>query len=410
MSSLLWQTWRKPKSVSILGARRLNRGRNRFLTGTLEECEDRVLMANVSLGTAGNFSVLAGSTVTNTGPSVIDGGSVGVSPGSAITGFPPGSVKPPFTTHVADAVALQAQNDLTTAYNAAAGLVHTQDLTGQNLGGLTLVPGVYFFSSSAQLTGTLTLNDQGDPNAQFVFQIGSTLTTASNSSVVTINGGSMPGCNVFWQVGSSATLGTGTAFEGHILALTSITLNTSATILDGSALARNGAVTLDTNTITNCVSSSVVPEPPTIVGVSRFGFHARPTILVLSFNQPLDAASAEDTANYSIVTQGRNGHFGGRGSHHIAVDRALFDASTDTVTLLPHRHLSLFRLYQLTVNGHSPSGVKNTSGLLLDGQGTGHPGSDFVTILSAKNLHQLPQGPLGLTSLVHRRAGSHAPR
>ena len=155
--------------------------------------------------------------------------------------------------HAADAVALQAQNDLTTAYNAAAGLAPTQNLTGQDLGGLTLTPGVYFFSSSAQLTGTLTLNDLGDPNAQFVFQIGSTLTTASNSSVVTINGGSMPGCNVFWQVGSSATLGTGTAFEGHILALTSITLNTGATILDGSALARNGAVTLDTN--------SFVPKP-----------------------------------------------------------------------------------------------------------------------------------------------------
>jgi hypothetical protein len=279
MSSLLWQTWRKPKSVSILGARRLNRGRNRFLTGTLEECEDRVLMANVSLGTAGNFSVLAGSTVTNTGPSVIDGGSVGVSPGSAITGFPPGSVKPPFTTHAADAVALQAQNDLTTAYNAAAGLVHTQDLTGQNLGGLTLVPGVYFFSSSAQLTGTLTLNDQGDPNAQFVFQIGSTLTTASNSSVVTINGGSMPGCNVFWQVGSSATLGTGTAFEGHILALTSITMTTGANIFDGSALARNGAVTLDDNHISNCAGGGEVPEPTTttitLIGAALLGLSAR---------------------------------------------------------------------------------------------------------------------------------------
>jgi hypothetical protein len=220
--------------------------------------------AAVELGTAGNFAVLAGSTVTNTGSSVIDGGDVGVSPGSAITGFGPGIVVPPYTMHAADAVAAQAQIDLTTAYNAAAGLAPTQDLTGQNLGGLTLVPGVYFFSSSAQLTGTLMLNDQGNPNAQFVFQIGRTLTTASSSSVVTINGGSMPGCDVFWQVGSSATLGTGTAFEGHILALTSITMTTGATILDGSALARNGAVTLDTNTITNCVTSSSIPEPATM--------------------------------------------------------------------------------------------------------------------------------------------------
>lgn len=215
--------------------------------------------ADVMLGTAGNFSVLAGTTVTNTGPSVIDGGDVGVSPGTAITGFPPGIILSPFTTHSADAVALQAQSDLTTAYNVAAGLPITQDLTGQDLGGLTLLPGVYFFSSSAQLTGTLTLNNLGDPNAEFVFQIGSTLTTASNSSVVTINGGPMPGCTVFWQVGSSATLGTDTAFEGHILALTSIAMNTGASILDGSALARNGAVTLDDNTITNCV-----PEPSTI--------------------------------------------------------------------------------------------------------------------------------------------------
>ena len=212
--------------------------------------------ADITLGTAGNFEVLAGSTVTNTGPSVIDGGDVGVSPGSAITGFPPGIVMPPFTIHAADAVAAQAQTDLTIAYNAAAGLVPTQNLTGINLGGLTLLPGVYFFSSSAQLTGTLTLNLLGDPNAQFVFQIGSALTTASNSLVMTINGDSTPGCNVFWQVGSSATLGTATAFEGHILALTSITLNTGATLF-GSALARNGAVTLDTNLIVNCAGSPV---------------------------------------------------------------------------------------------------------------------------------------------------------
>jgi hypothetical protein len=233
----------------------------------------RSLAAPITLGTAGNFSVLAGTTVTNTGPSVMDGGHVGVSPGSAITGMPPGSVVPPYTFHAADAVALQAQNDLTTAWNTAAGLAPTQNLTGQDLGGLTLLPGVYFFSSSAQLTGTLTLDAQGDPDAQFVFQIGSTITTASNSSVVTINGGLMPGCDVFWQVGSSATLGTGTAFEGHIMALTSITMTTGATLLDGSALARNGAVTLDSNTITNCVGS--VPEPTTacilLVGVAILG-------------------------------------------------------------------------------------------------------------------------------------------
>ena len=202
--------------------------------------------AEIILGTAGQFAVLAGSTVTNTGSSVIAGGHVGVSPGTSITGFPPGTVAAPYTFHAGDADALLAQTDLTSAYNTAAGLSPTGVLTGLDLGSLTLSPGVYVFASSAQLTGTLTLDNLGDPLAEFVFQIGSTLTTASNSSVVTINGGVMPGSTVFWQVGSSATLGTNTAFEGHILALTSITLTTGATILNGSALARNGAVTLDT--------------------------------------------------------------------------------------------------------------------------------------------------------------------
>jgi type VI secretion system secreted protein VgrG len=210
----------------------------------------------VDLGTAGNFAVLAATTVTNTGPSVIDGGNIGLSPGTEVTGFPPGVLSPPYAFHVADAVAAQARNDLITAYAYAAGLVPALDLTGQDLGGMTLTPGVYSFDSSAQLTGTLTLDAQGDPNALFVFQMGSTLTTASNSSVVTINGGAEPGCNVYWQVGSSATLGTGTNFQGHILALTSITMNTNANILYGSVLAINGAVTLDSNQITNCV----VPE------------------------------------------------------------------------------------------------------------------------------------------------------
>lgn len=239
--------------------------------------------AGVDLGTAGQFAVIAGTTVTNTGPTVIFGGDVGVYPGSSITGFPPGALAPPgtFQTGPVNAFELGAQNDLTTAYNQAAGLAPTQTLTGQDLGGLTLTPGVYFFSSAAQLTGTLTLNDQGDPNALFVFQIGSTLTTAPNASVISINtgGGTMPGCDVFWQVTSSATIDVNTAFEGHILALTSITLNTGATILDGSALARNGAVTLDTNSITNCITdtttTSSVPLPaPLLSGLLLMGVAA----------------------------------------------------------------------------------------------------------------------------------------
>ena len=198
-----------------------------------------------SLGTSAAFSVLAGQTVTNTGPTVMDA-NLGVSPGSAVTGFPPGLVTPPATMHVADAVALQAESDVTTAYNALAGAACNADRSGVDLGGLTLVSGVYCFTSGAQLTGALTLDAQGDPNAVFIFQIASTLTTASASSVLLINGAKP--CNVFWQVGSSATIGTTTTFVGNILALTSIALQTGATV-DGRALARNGAVTLDSNQI-----------------------------------------------------------------------------------------------------------------------------------------------------------------
>lgn len=202
------------------------------------------------LGSATDFAVLAGSTVTNTGPSVVNG-NLGVWPGLAVVGFGPGVVNG--TIHAGDAVAQQAQADVTTAYNMLAGMAMTQDLTGMDLGGMTLGPGVYFFSSSAFLTGTLTLDAMGDPNAQFVFQMGSTLITASNSSVEMINGASA--CDTYWQVGSSATLGTDSAFQGNILALASITMTTGATLLEGRALARNGAVTMDTNLITLCIPS-----------------------------------------------------------------------------------------------------------------------------------------------------------
>ncbi|HEX3069162.1 MAG TPA: ice-binding family protein [Thermoanaerobaculia bacterium] len=205
--------------------------------------------AQISLGTAQNFGVLGGSTVTNTGATTVNG-NVGVSPGSAVTGFPPGVVVGG-AIHSNDAVAMQAQNDLTTAYNNIASTPCTVDLTGQDLGGLTLTPGVYCYSSTAQLTGTLTLNALGNANALFLFKIGSALTTASGSSVVVINNGGNSCNKAYWQVGSSATIGTGSSFAGDILALSSITFTTGSNS-SGRALARNGAVTLDTNHVNTC--------------------------------------------------------------------------------------------------------------------------------------------------------------
>jgi hypothetical protein len=216
--------------------------------------------APVPLGGADIFAVLAGTTVTNTGPTVVNG-DLGVSPGTAITGFPPGVVNG--TIHSADAVAAQAQIDLTTAYNNAAGQPVTATV-GTELGGTTLPPGVYNSASGTfEITGTLTLDAQGNPNAIFIFKTASTLVTAAGNSQVNLINGAQS-CNVFWQVGSSATLGTNTLFRGNILALTSITATTGA-VVDGRLLARNGAVTLDTNTVTRpgCV---LVPDttPPTL--------------------------------------------------------------------------------------------------------------------------------------------------
>ena len=228
-----------------------------------------------TLGAANSFAVLGGSAVTNTGLTVVTG-DLGIRPGSSCSGLPapcigggPGIVLG--TIHIADAAALAAQNSITTAYNALATQPFTSNLTGTDLGTLgPLPPGVYFFSSSAQLTGTLTLDGLGNPNAVWVFRIGSTLTTASGSSVGFI--GSGRSCGAFWQVGSSATLGSATNFSGNILALASISLNTGANS-DGGLFARTGAVTLDANNV-NRVGSCGAPRVPALPNVAAWGLFA----------------------------------------------------------------------------------------------------------------------------------------
>jgi hypothetical protein len=237
-----------------------------------------------NLGTAASFAVLGSQTVTNTGASVATG-HLGVSPGTAITGFPPGIVIGEI--HSADAIALQAQSDVGVAYDDLAGQACNTELTGQDLGGLTLSPGVYCFASVAQLTGQLSLDAQGDPDAVWVFQIGSALNTSVESSVLMINGGNA--CNVFWQVGSSATLGVATSFAGTLAAFTSISIG-NGTSLSGRALARNGAVTMHANAVSlppcsgPTPTATATPPEPTVTPTG--------TIVATATNTPVATVTA----------------------------------------------------------------------------------------------------------------------
>lgn len=232
----------------------------------------RRVEAQGPLGAAQQFGVLAGASITNTGATTVNG-NIGVWPGSAITGL--GAIVLTGTVHQSDAVARQAQASAAAAFTNLAAMPFTTNLSGQDLGGLTLTPGVYFFSSSAQLTGTLVLDFLGNAASPFVFQIGSTLTTAAASVVSVLHGGT--GSGIYWQVGSSATLGVGTLFAGNLIADQNITLTTGARIHCGRAIALNGAVTLDSDDISNsCADGSdfgslgfsggattTVPEPST---------------------------------------------------------------------------------------------------------------------------------------------------
>jgi hypothetical protein len=220
------------------------------------------IVPKVALATSANYAVLGASTVTNTGNSTLNG-SLGLWPGTSVTGFPPGLVVPPGTMDVTNGPAHQAQSDLTAAYVDAAGrpidATTTADLANLHLGA-----GVYSGPSKSplSLTGPLVLDGAGDMTSVFIFQTNSTLITASASTVTLINGAQE--CNVFWQVGSSATLGSGSVFSGNILALASVTVNNSVTV-HGRALARNGAVTLDNDTFTRptCAQAPVVPPTTT---------------------------------------------------------------------------------------------------------------------------------------------------
>ncbi len=212
-------------------------------------------VATVDLGTADNFGVLGGAGVTNTGPTTITG-DVGVSPGTSITGFPPGSVTG--TVYNNDAVAAQAQIDLTTAYVDAAGRPAT--MTSADLSGSNLVSGVYSNPALGLSAGALILDGQGNPDSVWIFQSGSSLIIANDTSIVLINGAQA--CMIFWQVTSSATIGTNASFQGTVLALSSITVNTGASVV-GRLLAQNGAVTLDTNTIVAAICAEVIADTET---------------------------------------------------------------------------------------------------------------------------------------------------
>ncbi|MBC7926141.1 MAG: DUF3494 domain-containing protein [Bryobacteraceae bacterium] len=340
-----------------------------------------------AFGQLSTFAVLGGSTVTNTSSLTVVSGNLGVSPGSAVTGFPPGTVVNG-SINAANAPALQAQSELTTLYTQLAATPCTTDLTGQDLGGLVLLPGVYCFNTSAQLTGILTLNAQNNPNALFLFKIGSTFTTASTSLVRLINSTSTCG-GVSWQVGTSATLGTGTTMIGTIAAQSSITLTTGAST-SGRLLARTGAVTLDNSAVSLCNATAGAVVPPTIT--KTFGAANIPlngtTSLSFTLNNPnagspLTGLSFTDGFPAGLTVATPNGLSGSCGAGVVTATAGSSSVILTTANLAPSASCT----FSVNVAGSSP-GLKNniTSSVVSNEAGQGNPASASLTVLSATGL------------------------
>jgi hypothetical protein len=347
--------------------------------------------ATVDLGTATPFSVLAGAGVTNTGPTVL-GGDLGTCPTPAITGFPPGVANG--TTHANDAVACQAQSDLTIAYDDAAGRAPTTSFTGPtDLGGLTLTTGVYTSPVSFAITGPLTLDAQLNPDAVFIFQAGSTLITATDSSVDLVNGAQA--CNVFWQVGSSSTLGVDSTLAGTVMALASITADHNATV-DGRLLARIGAVTLDSNTVTApaCATGASSSSTPTTSPPST----TTPTTATSSTTSPSSSSTTSSTSPSSSSTTSSTAP----ASSSTTSSSTSPASSSSTTTMLPGLSTSTTTAAQAATTTAPVTTRTATAGALGAVTTTTGPGPDVPGEVVTKAGTSLPRtgAPIGATALL----------
>ncbi len=342
-------------------------------------CSSAVAQTTISLGAAQQVAVLGSSTVTSAGPTLVIGNVALSSPGVSITGFPPGTIVAG-SQYIGAGLANDAHTDASAAYAQVAGETLTTDLSGQDLGGMTLTPGVYYFGTAAQLSGTLILDTDGDPNAAFHFQIGSTLTTDPNSVVSLLNGNTV---NIFWQVGTSATIGADSTFYGNILVDQSITVNSGATI-NGRAIAINAAITLSTNTINGfetgtvwkgdqsnlwsganwspnvagATSSSLAPDADVVFSVT--GVSPQNQNTVLDVDTTISSLTVNDSATMTID-----------GSHTLSIDGS---GATTGITVNSGAGLATINSNLLLSGSSQMMTVNNSAGLVVNGSVDGSVG------------------------------------